>query len=85
MLVAAKKTSDSEYWLRGRLDQISMSGKQLVATVFLIDYGEVIQNLRVDKCVKHMPPGLSKEPPQAFQVILAGLSPVSMDLDFMLG
>jgi len=85
MLVAAKKTSDSEYWLRARLDLISISGKHLVATVFLIDYGEIIENLRVDQCVKHMPSGMSKDPPLAFKVILAGLSPVSMDLDFRHG
>jgi len=85
MLVAARKSSDSDIWLRGRLDQISMYGKQLMATVFLIDYGEIIENLRVEKCVKHLPPGTYEEPPLAFKIILAGLSPVSMDLDFMLG
>ena len=62
-----------------------MYGKQLVASVFLIDYGEVLEGVKVEACVRHMPSHISVEPPMAFQIVLAGLSPVSMDLDFMLG
>jgi len=84
-LVAARRNPSSQIWFRGRLDQISMYGKQLMASVFLIDYGEVIDSVKVEGCVRRLPAGISKEPPMAFQIVLAGLSPVSMDLDFMLG
>lgn len=83
--VAVRRSPGSEVWHRGRLDQLSMYGKQLLATVFLIDYGEVIETMRVEACVRHMPAGVGEEPPLAFQILLAGLAPVSMDLDFMLG
>ena len=84
-LIAVRKTPESRVWMRGRLDQLSMYGKQLVATVFLLDYGEVIESVRVETCMKHMPAGIVQEPPLAFKVVLAGLTPVSMDLDFMVG
>jgi len=86
ILIAARKSPDSKVWMRGRLEQISMYGKQLMATVFLLDYGEVIESLRVETCIKHMPAaGIIQEPPLAFKILLAGLTPVSMDLDFMVG
>jgi len=85
ILIAVRKTPDSKVWMRGRLDQLSMYGKKLMATVFLVDYGEVIESVRVETCIKHMPAGIIQEPPLAFQILLAGLTPVSMDLDFMVG
>ena len=60
-------------------------GKQLLATVFLLDYGEVLERVVVNVCVKHMPTRVREESPMAFQIMLTGLQPVSMDLDFMLG
>jgi len=85
ILIGVKKSPDSKVWMRGRLDQLSMYGKQLMATVFLLDYGEVIESVRVETCIKRMPAGIVQEPPLAFQILLAGLTPVSMDLDFMVG
>jgi len=84
-LVAVRRSPAAQLWFRGRLDQLSMYGKQLVASVFLIDYGEVLEGVKVEPCVRNMPSHISAEPPMAFQIVLAGLSPVSMDLDFMLG
>ena len=84
-LVAVRETPESAEWMRGRLVELSMHSKQVVATVFLIDYGKVRESLRVEACVREMPPGISSAPPLAFQILLAGLSPVSRDLDFMMG
>ena len=84
-LVAVRRSPASQIWHRGRLDQLSMYGKQLLATVFLLDYGEVLEKVKVDVCVRHMPERMGKELPMAFQILLSGLQPVSMDLDFMLG
>jgi len=84
-LVAVRETPESAEWMRGRLVELSMCSKQVVATVFLIDYGKVRESLRVETCVREMPPGISNAPPLAFQILLAGLSPVTRDLDFMMG
>eukprot|EP00092_Neocalanus_flemingeri_P026624 GFUD01028858.1.p1 GENE.GFUD01028858.1~~GFUD01028858.1.p1 ORF type:complete len:447 (+),score=141.63 GFUD01028858.1:49-1389(+) len=84
-LLAVRRSQASQIWHRGKLDQLSMYGKQLMATVFLIDYGEVLETVTVDTCARHLPAPMWQEPPIAFQILLAGLEPVSMDLDFMLG
>lgn len=84
-LVAVRRNSHSEIWHRGKLKAVSLYGEQLMAKLFLIDYGEVWEQVKVKGCLKLMPPGASEEPPMAFEVVLAGLQPVSMDLDFMLG
>jgi len=85
ILLAVREPPESKVWMRGRLEQLSMYGKQLVATVFLLDYGKVLESVRVETCIKHMPAGIIQEPSLAFQIVLAGLTPVSMDLDFMVG
>jgi len=82
-LVAVRKSP--LLWHRGRLDQLSMYGKQLLATIFLIDYGEVMEGVKVDTCVKKVPSNMKQEPPMAFKILLSGLQSVSMDLDFMMG
>eukprot|EP00092_Neocalanus_flemingeri_P024527 GFUD01026601.1.p1 GENE.GFUD01026601.1~~GFUD01026601.1.p1 ORF type:complete len:363 (+),score=121.88 GFUD01026601.1:66-1154(+) len=84
ILVAVRRSPDSLTWQRGRLDQLCRDGKQVLATVFLIDYGEVLEGLNVDGCIRQMPTKFRKEPPMAFQILLAGLEPVSKDL-FMPG
>jgi len=82
--VAIRRKACSDVWHRGRLEQLSMYGRQLVATVFLVDYGEVVENVKAGTCLRLMTAQFTKEPPMAFQILLSGLAPVSMNFDFNL-
>jgi len=84
-LMAVRRNPSSQTWHRGRLDQLSRYDEQLLATVFLLDYGEVLEKVKVDTCVKHMPDIVGQGPPMAFQIMLAGLQPVPMASDFKPG
>ena len=53
-LVAVRRSPAAQLWFRGRLDQLSMYGKQLVASVFHIDYGEVLEGVKArGLCEEH--------------------------------
>ena len=67
------------WWSRARLLQV-YTEKELLADVFLLDYGLQLERVRADTRLRVLPPNFAKEP-AAFQIILSGLSPVSMDLD----
>jgi len=84
-LVAVRKSSLSSLWFRGRLDQICLVDSQLVAKVFLIDYGEVLDRTQVSSCVRKLPNFMARDNPLAFQIILRALVPVTQDLDFQMG
>jgi len=81
-LVAIKK---DEKWVRGRLLQTYQEKHQLLASVFLIDYGVSVHRVNVDSDLRILDQGFSAERGASFQVILAGLSPVTMDMDWSCG
>jgi len=83
-VLAVRRNVHQEIWHRGKLKTLSLYGEQLMAKIFLIDYGEVWEQIKVKGCLKFMPPGALEEPPMAFEVVLAGLQPASMDIDFSL-
>ena len=66
--------------MRGRLVQTFTIGERLLATVFMLDYGLTLDRVDTVKFVRRIEDGFLSEAPLAFQVVLAGLSPVSMDL-----
>ena len=67
------------WWSRARLLQV-YTEKEMLADVFLLDYGLRLGRVQADTRLRILPPNFGKEP-AAFQIILSGLSPVSMDLD----
>ena len=72
-------------WVRGRLVQTFIIGERLLATVFMLDYGLTLERVDTVKFVRRIEDSFLSEAPLAFQVVLAGLSPVSMDLDWSVG
>jgi len=86
-IVAVRKSSESKIWLRGRIEQLHMYGKLFIANVFLIDYGEEWKEICVQTCMKKIPYHINQESPSplAIKIVLKGLQPVSMDIDFIEG
>ena len=57
----------------------------LMASVFLVDYGSTVE-IEVKKRVRKLQlKNQAVEPPLAFKIILEGLYPISMDIDWMSG
>ena len=69
-------------WVRGRLVQLYLD-KYLLATVFLIDYGETVDRINVATNVRKLDNYFLKEPGGAFQVVLSGLSPITMVINHL--
>ena len=57
--------------------------KYLLATVFLIDYGETVDRINVATNVRKLDNYFLKEPGGAFQVVLSGLSPITMVINHL--
>jgi len=72
-------------WVRGKLIQVFMHLKKLKATIFLIDYGVTLHDIDLAGEVSRLDQQFMSEVPLAFQVVLSGLSPVSMDMDWDIG
>jgi len=72
-------------WVRGKLEQVFMQLKKLKATIFLIDYGVTFHDIDLADDVSRLDRQFMGEAPLAFQVVLSGLSPVSMDMDWDIG
>jgi len=81
-LVAIK---NDEKWVRGRLLQMFQEKSRLLASVFLIDYGRTLHRVDVDNDIRALDSGFCVEQGTSFQVILSGLSPVTMDMDWSCG
>lgn len=62
-----------------------MQLKKLKATIFLIDYGVTLHDIDLEGEVSRLDRQFMSEAPLAFQVVLSGLSPVSMDMDWDIG
>ena len=84
-LVAVCQDVLSPHWRRAVLETLTLWGSSLRATVFLTDYGTRLSDLEVQGRVMLLPQAMYKLPPLAFRVVLAGLQPASMDLDFLAG
>ena len=55
------------------------------ATIFLIDYGITLPDIEMADDVRRLDHQFMSEDPLAFQVVLSGLSPVSMNMDWEIG
>ena len=73
-------------WHRGKLEAVTQFQKVAHANVFLIDYGQMVEDRKVEGSVMVLPScfSISKLAPLAFRVVLAGLLPASMDYDLEL-
>ena len=84
-VAVARRGPGGDKWVRGRLVQTFTLGERLLATVFMLDYGLTLDRVDAVKFVRRIEDSFLSEAPLAFQVVLAGLSPVSMDLDWSVG
>ena len=66
-------------WVRGKLEQVFVHQNMKKATIFLIDYGVTLHDIEMADDVRRLDNQFMDEDPLAFQVILSGLSPVSMN------
>lgn len=63
-----------------------MFKKEVTAKVFLIDYGYCLEEVSSKACIRLLPKKLNMlVKPLAFQVFLAGLRPLTMDIDYEMG
>lgn len=86
MLVAVRPSYRATHWYRGRIISIVHNHQhEIVANVFLIDYGIVLENIRSKACIRELPRMMTFNKPMAMQVFLAGLRPLTPNLDFQLG
>lgn len=70
---------------RGQMKMVWRERFNLKANVFLVDYGSTIE-IDVKKKVRKLKlKNQAAEPPLAFKIILEGLYPVSMDIDWVSG
>jgi len=72
-------------WVRGKLEQVFAQQKMKKATIFLIDYGITLHDIEMADDVRRLDHQFMSEDPLAFQVVLSGLSPVSMNMDWEIG
>ena len=70
-------------WFRGKIVDMFVE-KVLRVNVFLIDYGTTVTRVSADQDVRVLDSSFSQEAGAAFQVVLSGLSPVTMDVDWSL-
>ena len=58
----------------------------VTAKILLIDYGLVFENLNSKACIRNLPHRLlHRAKPMAFTVSLAGLRPLTVDIDYEIG
>jgi len=72
------------FWHRGRIESVAQFGRKIHANVFLIDYGQILEEKKVEDAVLVLPCSFSTLPPLAFRMVLAGLLPATMDYDLEL-
>ena len=72
------------FWHRGRIESVAQFGRKIHANVFLIDYGQILEEKKVEDAVLVLPCSFSTLPPLAFRLVLAGLLPATMDYDLEL-
>ena len=71
-------------WHRGKLEAVTQFQRKPEANVFLIDYGRMLEDRKVEGSIMVLPSCFFSLPPLAFRIVLAGLLPASMDYDLEL-
>lgn len=94
MLVAVRSSFQSRCWHRGKIIFVIHTKVDVLVRIFLIDYGDVWERLSARMCVRKLPKRMmpvTSRPltvaarPLAFQVVLAGLRPISWEINFDIG
>lgn len=81
LVAVALIKNGSRSWHRGKLEAVTQFQRKPHVNVFLIDYGLVVEDRKVEGSVMVLPACFSKLRPLAFRIVLAGLQPASMDYD----
>jgi len=71
-------------WHRGKLEAVALFQRKTIANVFLVDYGRILEDRKVEGSIMVLPSCFSELPHLAFRIVLAGLLPASMDYDLEL-
>ena len=71
-------------WHRGKLEAVTLFQRKTIANVFLVDYGRILEDRKVEGSIMVLPSCFSELPHLAFRIVLAGLLPASMDYDLEL-
>jgi len=86
LLVAVRHNVYSRHWYRGRILTVMSKNNVSFVRIFLIDCGDFLSEIPVRSCLRRLPKRMQIYPrPLAFQVILAGLRPVSWELSYEIG
>jgi len=80
MLVAIRPSHRSSNWFRAKVLNV-INKKEVYIKVFLIDYGDVLDDIYTRSCVRKLSKRDAIVKPMAYKVTLAGLRPVTMCLD----
>ena len=70
-------------WRRGRLESVYKE-KFLLTSVFLLDYGITVHRIKSETCIRKLDFTFLRLQSLAFQVVLSGLAPLTMELDWTL-
>jgi len=81
LVAVALIKNGSRSWHRGKLEAVTQFQRKPHVNVFLIDYGLVVEDRKVEGSVMILPACFSKLTSLAFRIVLAGLQPASMDYD----
>jgi len=87
MLVAVRPDHTSTRWFRGKIVNIGNQPEesQTLVKVFLIDYGLLLNDINCKTCVRVLPRIMTFTKGLAKVVILAGIRPLTLSVDFQLG
>ena len=79
------QTCRSKHWYRGRVHTVVYK-HEVTAKVFLVDYGLTLENISSKACIRVLPQRMAiKAKPMAYKVNLAGLRPLTMDINYEIG
>ena len=78
---AVRSSYRSQCWYRGKVLTV-MYKTEAVVKVFLVDYGDILEDINLRSCVRELTKRQALPKPMAFVVQLAGLRPISMKVDY---
>ena len=81
VLQAVRPSYRSQCWYRGKVLTVMYKGEAVVK-IFLVDYGDILDDINLRSCVRELTKRQALPKPLAFVVQLAGLRPISMKIDY---
>lgn len=86
MMVAVRRSPRSPHWFRGIVVKVAEFQDGYRASVFLVDYGDYVDNAWVHNSIRKLPSEYAHTiKPLAFRLKLSDVVPIEMDLNYNMG